>query len=195
MQGRSIASLTGKFALADLAKNPNGTVSLRADSVSAGRRGFSSIKTNAADRLERPRGIRRVAHQRKRRRAQLRGTGSHTGDTTRHLARQRTRHRVRRIELPSRRAGARHADSRWRIARLAAAQLLQGAAGGARRTSRRRLRSRQRPHGQRRPRNSRGVHPGPSTRGALSSRTSTLRGRSSSRCSPGSSGSPMARRR
>ncbi len=46
-QGKRIEALSGKFALRDLAKNPNGTVSLRADSVSAGAAGFRSVDANA----------------------------------------------------------------------------------------------------------------------------------------------------
>ena len=47
MQGRSIAALTGKFALTDVVKNPNGTISLQADSVSAGFAGFRTVNANA----------------------------------------------------------------------------------------------------------------------------------------------------
>lgn len=83
MQGRSIAELTGKFALNDLAKNPNGTVSLRADSVSAGVAEFRSVTANAQvdssghavfdAALASANGVMST----------LRGTGSHSGDTTR----------------------------------------------------------------------------------------------------------------
>ena len=46
-QGRRIEALSGKFALRDLARNPNGTLNLRADSVSAGAVGFTSVEANA----------------------------------------------------------------------------------------------------------------------------------------------------
>jgi hypothetical protein len=45
--GRRIEALSGKFSLKDLASGPNGTLSLRADSVSAGAVGFTSVDANA----------------------------------------------------------------------------------------------------------------------------------------------------
>ena len=45
--GRRIEGLSGKFSLKDLAHNPNGTLTLRADSVSAGAIGFRSVDANA----------------------------------------------------------------------------------------------------------------------------------------------------
>ncbi len=45
--GKRIEGVTGKFALSNLAHSPNGTLSLRADSLSAGALAFTSVDANA----------------------------------------------------------------------------------------------------------------------------------------------------
>jgi len=81
--GKRIEGLSGKFSLNDLAHNPNGTLTLRADSVSAGAVGFTSVDANARldssglamfdASLASENGVV----------SKLRGSALHSGDTTR----------------------------------------------------------------------------------------------------------------
>jgi hypothetical protein len=82
-EGKSVQAVSGKFAVTDLAQNPNGTVNLRADSVSAGIVALTSIDANAKldssglgvfdATLASGNGVLST----------LRGSASHSGDTTR----------------------------------------------------------------------------------------------------------------
>jgi translocation and assembly module TamB len=81
--GRRIEGLSGKFSLKDLAHSPSGTVTLHADSISAGAVGFRSVDANAQldssglatfdASLASGNGVV----------SKLRGTALHSGDTTR----------------------------------------------------------------------------------------------------------------
>jgi hypothetical protein len=81
--GKRIESLSGKFALRDLAQNPNGMVNLRADSITAGSVEFTSVDANARmdstglaifdASLASGNGVL----------SSLRGSARHSGDTTR----------------------------------------------------------------------------------------------------------------
>ncbi|HUQ19381.1 MAG TPA: translocation/assembly module TamB domain-containing protein, partial [Gemmatimonadaceae bacterium] len=82
-QGKTIQAISGKFSLNDLANNPNGVLTIRADTVKAGPLGFSSIDANAKldssglavfdASLATGNGVV----------SKLRGTALHSGDTTR----------------------------------------------------------------------------------------------------------------